>query len=443
MNVSLLSLLVASQLASTPITLEEVKDASRQSLDAVRARLDVQRAVTNTTTSRSVILPQVDLNLGAGIAFIGQTRQFNTVPVLDDNNLPTGDFEQRLTTTRPTEQGRFNFGVSVNQLIYDGGRWWNQLAQSGEQEEAARGQLVEQQLSSEVEAVRRFFELVKAQLTLKVFIETLERSKQQVDRASALYEAGRSSRAAVYDARTNLANDEINVVRQKQRIAQTRLSLLQWIGRSDADVVAVVPEKLDEPAPAFDTVAAVKTAREKRPLFKSLDARIRASELGVAVSRADYFPRLGFSANYSRNSPELSQFVDPTQQNVLSVGANLTWDLFSGFQHVAQEERARIDLSDTEAQRRQAIVDLETEISRANQAYATEVEVLAISARNLGVAQEQTRLEEERFLAGAGSTLEVRNAQIKYTQAQLSVLQGRADVATARAALERAVGGTP
>ena len=91
----------------------------------------------------------------------------------------------------------------------------------------------------------------------------------------------------------------------------------------------------------------------------------------------------------------------------------------------------------------EAIIDLEAEITRANDAYATEVLVLAISEKNLGVAREQQALEEERFSAGAGSSLEVRNAQIKYTQSQLSVLQGRADVATARAALERAVGGTP
>lgn len=291
--------------------------------------------------------------------------------------------------------------------------------------------------------MRRFFELVKAQLALKVFVETLERSKQQLERAGALYEAGRGQRSAVYDARTSLANDEINVVRQKQRIGQARLSLLQWLGRSDADVEAVVPANLDQPAPSFETAKALKVARDSRPLFKSLDANIRAGELGISVSRADYFPRIGVSAQYSRNSPALDLFFDPARQNVLSLGANLTWDLFSGFQHVAQEERARVDLTQAQAQQRQSIIDLEAEITRANDAYATEVEVLAISEKNLAVAREQTTLEDERFAAGAGSSLEVRNAQIKYTQAQLSVLQGRADVATARAALERAVGGTP
>ncbi len=443
MTLSLSSLLLLSQLAATPITLDEVREASRQSLDAIRAQLDVVRAQTATRASRSVIFPQLDFNLGAGVSFIGSQRAFQTVPVVDPASGTISGFEQKPVDTNPVEQGRFTLGLSLNQLLYDGGRWWNQIAQSGAQEEATRGQLVEQQLSSELEATRRFFELVKAQLTLKVFVETVGRSKQQVERATALYEAGRAPRSGVYDARTNLANDEINVVRQRQRISQARLSLLQWLGRSDSAVEAVVPAGLDQPQSTYQTATALKTARDRRPLFKSLEASVRAGELGLAVSRSDYFPRITASANYSRNSPELGRFVDPTRQNVLSLGANLTWDLFSGFQHVAQEERARAELTQAQAQQKQSIIDLEAEITRANDAYATEVEVLAISEKNLGVAQEQTRLEEERFAAGAGSSLEVRNAQIKYTQAQLSVLQGRADVATARAALERAVGGTP
>lgn len=437
----MLSSLLAVALSSTPITLEEVRQASRHSLDAIRATLDVTRAESSTKISRSVIFPQVDLNLGAGVSLIGSQRSFSTVPVFDNGAL--AGFEQRAVNTQPSEQGRFTFGVSVNQLIYDGGRWWTQIAQSGAQEEAARGQLQEQQLASELEATRRFYELVKAQLALKVFVESVTRTRQQLDRATALYEAGRGQRSAVYDARTSLANDEINVVRQRQRIGQARLALLQWIGRPDADVEAVVPAESAQNTAKVATASAVELARKQRPLFKSLDANLRASELGVAVSRADYFLRISASAQYSRQSPELGLFFDPTRQNVLTLGANLSWDLFSGFQHVAQEDRARADLSQAQAVQRQSIVDLEAEIARTNDAWATEVEVLAISEKNLEVAKEQLALEEERFNAGAGSSLEVRNAQIKFTQAQLSVLQGRADVATARAALERAVGGSP
>lgn len=440
---SIVSLILATQLAATPITLEEVRKESRKALDAVRAQLDVTRAESQVKSARSVIFPQVDLTLGAGISFFGPGKNFNTVPELDENREATGRFVQRVVDTPAVDQPRYSIGLSVQQLLYDGGRWWNAISQAGAQEEAARGQLAEQQLASELEATRRFYELVKAQLALKVFNETLARSQQQVERATALYEAGRGQRSAVYDAKTNLANDEINVVRQKQRIAQARLSLLQWLSRPDADVEAVVPEGLDQPSQKADTSKAIELARKNRPLFKSLDANIRASEYAVTVSRADYFPRISVSANYNRNSPDLGVFANPALQNVFGLGANLSWDLFSGFQHVAQEERARADLEQSKAQQKQSIIDLEAEIGRANEAYAAEIEVLAISERNFEVAKEQQALEEQRFSAGAGSSLEVRNAQIKYTQAQLNVLQGRADVATARAALERAIGGSP
>lgn len=435
----MISLVVALAVASTPLTLDEVKKASRDSLDAVRAQLDLARAESSVKTSRSVIFPQVDLNLGAGVSFIGTQRAFSTVPVFDNGQL--SGFEQRVVNTQPVLQARYTLGLTVSQLIYDGGRWWNQIAQSGAQEEAARGQLAEQQLASELEATRRFYELVKAQLALKVFVESVTRSQQQVDRATALFEAGRGQRSAVFDAKTSLANDEINVVRQKQRIGQARLALLQWIGRQDSDVEAVVPEL--SPGAPITTAQAVEQAKKHRPLFQSLDANVRASDLGVAVSKADYLPRLSASAQYQRQSPELGLFFDPTRQNVLSLGANLSWDLFSGFQHDAQVERAVADASQAKAVQRQTMLDLEAELSRTNDALQAEVEVLGLSEKSLGLAKEQVALEEERFAAGAGSTLEVRNAQIKYIQSQLSVLQGRADVATARAALDRAMGGTP
>lgn len=431
------SLLIAVTLHSTPLTLDEVRQASRQQLDAIRAQLDVTRADAALKTSRSAIFPQVDFSLGAGVTLVGSQRAFSTVPVFGEDGSVT--FAQRQVDTQPVTQARYTLGLTVQQLIYDGGRWWNQIAQSGAQQEAAQGQLVEQQLSSELEATRRFFELVKAQLALKVFEESVSRTKQQVDRATALYEAGRGQRSAVYDARTSLANDEINVVRQRQRIGQARLALLQWLGRPDADVVAVVPEA-DVPGQVIETAQAIETARKQRPLFKSLEANVRAGELGVSVSRADYFPRLSAIAQYQRQSPDLGLFFDPTKQHLLTVGANLNWDLFSGFQHDAQVERANADLTQAKAVQRQSIIDLETEIARTNDVWKTEAEVLVISERNLTLASEQVKLEEERFSAGAGSTLEVRNAQIKYTQAQLSVLQGRADVATARAALERSIG---
>lgn len=439
--VSVLGLWAAVQLAGTPITLEQVREESRRSLDAVRAELDVERAGSDRKSARAAILPQVSFGFSVSDFVAGPQRTFSTVPeVQADGSLA---FVQRAVDTPGFSRGNFSLNLSVQQLIYDGGRWWNQLAQAGAQEEAAKGQLEEQRLASELEATRRFFNLLNAQVQLQTLEESVKRSREQVERANGLYEAGRASRSAWLDAQVNLGNDQIAVLRQRQTIVTLRTQLLSWLGRSDGDVEAVLNEgsvDFSSPAPAFEV--ALDGARKQRPLFKALEQTRRARDLAVDVARANYFPRLSASAGYGRNSPTADPFfTDPSRQNSFNVGASLSWDLFNGLGDQANVERARVELTRTEREQEQALIDLEAELKRTLATLSTERDVLTIAEKNLVLAQQQHQLETERFSAGAATSLDVRNAEIKLTQAQLGVVQGRANVAVARAALRRVVGG--
>lgn len=437
---SLTFTVLALGLAATPLTVDEVKAASRQQLDALRAQLDLASAEQGTRVSRSAIFPQVALQFGVSETLAGPRRTFGPAPRIAADGTIT--YVTEAIETPGYNQGSFSLALGVSQLLYDGGRWWNQIAQAGALEDAARGQLAEQQLSSELEAVRRFYELLKAQLTLQVLDVSVVRSREQVARAKALYEAARGQRSGWYDAQTNLAIDEINVVRQRQRIKQARLALLQWLGRPDAEVEAIAPAGLDAPAALVALDDALAQAKASRPLVKALEKRVSAAQLATDVAFAAYLPRVAANASYSRNSPSADPFfTDPSKQNALTLGASLSWDLFNGFGQQAQLEQAKLEVTRATAQQRQSLVDLEAELRRTHDSAAVELEVLALSAGSLGLAEEQLKLEEARFSAGAGSNIEVRNAQIKFTQAQLAVLSGRADVAVARAALARTIGG--
>jgi outer membrane protein TolC len=435
-------LVAAAVVGASPLTLDEVKAAARQNLDAVKAELDVRRAGSNRTVARSSILPQVAVTAGVSDTLIGPQRRISTVPVLDSSGNVT--YAQQVVETPGFNQGSFSLGLSVSQLLYDGGRWWNQIAQAGAQEEAALGQLDEQRLVSELEAVRRFYELVRAQLTLKVLESSVARDRDQLSRAEALFAAGRGQRRDVLDAQVNLGNDAISVLRQKQAIASAQVDLLQWLGRPVDDVEAVVPDVMDAartPVGAPDAAKALEAARAHRPLLKAFTARVRSSELAIDLARADYFPTISLSAQLGRSSPAADPFfTDPTRQNYVSLGANLSWNVFSGFATVGREESARADLTQVQAQQKQTLVELEGEVKRSLVTLATQVEIASLSATNRGLSQTELKGEEERFNAGAGSSIDVRNAQVKLTQAELSQLTGRIDVEIARAGLTRLVG---
>jgi outer membrane protein len=66
---------------------------------------------------------------------------------------------------------------------------------------------------------------------------------------------------------------------------------------------------------------------------------------------------------------------------------------------------------------------------------------VSLSSDVLGTAQQALALATERLEAGLANQLDVRDASLKLTQAELSLLQSRVDHAVAVADLARAVGG--
>ena len=66
---------------------------------------------------------------------------------------------------------------------------------------------------------------------------------------------------------------------------------------------------------------------------------------------------------------------------------------------------------------------------------------MSLNAENLGAAEQGLSLARQRLEAGLASQLEVRDATLKLTQAELSLVQARIDHAVAAADLNRAVGG--
>lgn len=436
----MIALAAAALVAATPIRLDEVRAAARQNLEALQAELEARRAGAQVDVARSFIYPRLSLEANASAFGTGPQRSFQ--PVTDPT---TGSVSLRAVDVPPAYRGNFSLALTVSQLLYDGGRWWTRIAQSGAESEAAAGRSEEQRLASELEAVRRFYELLRSERAQEVLEATVRQSTQHVARAQALFEAGRVDAREVVSAEVNLGNDRIAAVQQRQRIAASQADLALWIARPGAEALtAIAPEALSAPLPApprFEE--AVVQARRQRPLLRALSERVRASELAERVAAAPYLPQISASASYLRQSPTADPFfTDPTRQNGYSAGLNFRWELFSGFQTNAEVEQARLFRRGAELDLEQANRALEGDLRRSLTALEGQVEVARLAEENRERARRGLSLAEERFQAGEGSTLDVRDAQLKLTQADLQVVQSRIDVEIARAALERVIGGS-
>src|SRR5262249_5923218 len=243
------ALVLSLVLTATPITLQQVREESRNNLQALLAELDRVRASELKRQSTGALMPQLQLQAQAGRTIQQEYRDIGTVIAgVDPNNPNNITYRQAVTDFPAYAANRFQLGATLNQVIFDLAKF-QVLAQNGHLEAAARGTAAEQVLASEFEAVRRFYALWTAQKQLLVLQATADRSKEFSDRAGALFEAGRGTKGDALAAQVNLGTDRINVEKQRAVVSQAQIDLASWLGRSEGQELDAVDPALPETPP--------------------------------------------------------------------------------------------------------------------------------------------------------------------------------------------------
>jgi outer membrane protein len=435
------ALVLSAVLAATPITLQEVRQESRNNLQALLSELDRVRASEQKRVATAAVLPQLQLQSSASRLTTSKYSAIATVASSVDSN---GNISYRnaITDLPGYAANNFTLGATLNQLLFDLGKF-KLIAQAGYLEDAARGTVAEQIFTSEFEAIRRFYGLWTAQKQLLVLEATATRSQEFADRAQALFEAGRGTKGDALAAQVNLGTDRINAEKQLAVVSQARIDLASWLGRSEREELdAVDPQFATTPPPAAVTLdQGVDIARQNRPLLVQFLAQVRAAEAFETAQAAGWAPRLSFQVQYLRSGPEAGTvFTDFSKQNQFSGGFFLNWDLFNGFQTDALTKQAKAQVSQARMNLSQNERDVEGQVKVALDSLGVQLSALGEAQRNRDAATQNLDYAQERFKAGASSTLDVRDAQIKLQQAYQTLIQTRADVEVARAALDKAMG---
>ena len=187
----------------------------------------------------------------------------------------------------------------------------------------------------------------------------------------------------------------------------------------------------------------IEQACQERPDLAARTANLRASEAAVSQAKAQFYPEVALSANYGENlwnftfsTPRTVQTGQPQYSALLS----LRWDIFTGFKRLndvrraeADREVARADLESLEigtiAQVWRAYYEFESSLSKYN--YARSL---------LAAASESYDANLETYRQGLSTIVELLTAQRDLAQARYTLIQSKAELLTAYAAVAYAAG---
>ena len=201
-------------------------------------------------------------------------------------------------------------------------------------------------------------------------------------------------------------------------------------------------ERLSDATAAEPSFAVIlDQAKASRPERKALQFRIAAAADRVAAASAGSLPALAAAGGYDFSRPNPRIFPIRREWNPSwDIGVNVRWPLFDGGRTHAETAEAIASRRSIEARLRDfdSAVEVEIRQRRADLASAR----AAVQAAEAGVtaAAEARRVLAERYAAGVATNTDVLTAQVALLQAELDRTRALANVQLASARLERALG---
>ncbi len=271
--------------------------------------------------------------------------------------------------------------------------------------------------------------------------DALARSKKQLEVTSSRYDLGSASLSEKLKAQVTVANDSLQLLQRENSIRAAEFSLNILMKRdvalrldpSDSMRVETISQGLEE---------LLLKSTELNPALKRSQADMEAAHTGVWMSKRSWLPRVSAGINWGWSPAERSDwFSYKTEDRSYSFSIGISYDLFDRFTKKTDYSRAKL----SEMTARESFQnDLNTLNSEVRQAYLDydksrmQLEVAQLGARS---AEEDMKLQQERYRLGASSILELLDAQVSLTQSQSNLVQAYFDLNKAIADMAKATGG--
>jgi outer membrane protein len=410
-----LLLLVAVAPPSRIVSLEDaIRTARANQPQLLQARAGAEAAAARADEALAPLLPQV----GGSLSY---RRGTANSPGLG----PTSWAGKDLWTA----------GATASQLVWDfgqtTGRWDSAKESAGAQRDSERYTALQVVLG-----VRTAFFTARANKDLVgVARETLANQEAHLRQIRGFVEVGTRPEIDLAQARTDRANAQVQLITAENAYETARAQLNQAMGiegPADYDVADDTMPAVEGEDQPLETLLA--EAIRARPDVASLEGQVRAQQAAIGSARGGYFPSLGVAAGISDTGPDPARAVANWNAT-----ATLTWSFFQGGLTAAQVREARASLTGIEAQLAALRQQVRLDVDQAARAVRAAKAAISAAGEALLNARERLRLAEGRYQIGAGSIIELGDAQVALTAAGAQQVQADYILASARAQLLRAL----
>lgn len=422
---------------------EAIRVALKNNIEVLKAREAVSEAKSRRRSALADFFPK--LAVSGSYGWLSETpmvtqRGTPALPVYAPPPAPAGTLIGFVPPVPPTEvpvgkQEPWAVQGTVTQPIFTGGALWNsyQLAKIGEESSRVTLERIKQDISMSV--VQAYFNVLNTMELKRVADQAVKLLESQREVAQEFYQVGMIPKNDLLKTEVQLAErvreqtDAENAI----ELAKSRFNLvLQRPVETPVDLENIL---LYKPVP-FDLKMAMEIAKRKRLELKELKLKIQSAKRQVRIAQSAYFPHFQIQYSYFRTEGraftalEEGWFVEATGQ----------WSLWEWGKRHHEVAAAKSRLRRARYALAQLMDRIALEVKEAYLAMRAAERNIFVAKKAIEQAEENFRMNQERYKEQVGTITDVLDAQTLLTKAQTDYYNSLRNFNVAKAALRRAMG---
>jgi outer membrane protein len=416
-----------SALAQTPRSLslaEAVAMAQKNAVTMVRAEGQTRTAAAGVRSAMGAFLPSLSVSAGASrqLGATGTTRVENG----------------QVITVAP-EPWSSSLGLGANVNLFDGGQRFFELSQARATsksaqvgEESARWQVA-------LSAKQAFFDVLAASEIQTAATAQLQQANQQRVAAIARTRAKTATRSDSLRAENLLRSAQLAVLQANTTRASAEAALARTIGSSEP-VTAAETTPIESASLAASDEALVGLLGNA-PSVRAANTDLIAAQAGKKVSWTGYLPSV--SASWSRAGSGTGATPEWSADALNYAGSlrlALSFPLFDQFGREARTTQSDVAVKNAEAELRDARLAAHQSLTAGLGAFSTAAQQIVSQTASVEAAEEDLRVQRQRYAVGGSTLLDVLTSQTQLDQARRDLIRARYDQRVAKAQLEALVG---
>jgi len=289
----------------------------------------------------------------------------------------------------------------------------------------------------ELSVTKAFFGVLKAKRFLGIVLQSIDLAKEHLRQVMLMEEIGMATETDVLQTKLTLSKLNRDLINVKSSLKLAEDAFNYAIGlpldtpvKIDSNyTIAMTPGSLDQ---------VLADAQENRYDIKAMQKTIKMLEANIHVVGTSQWPSLGINATYDWSNSDNFSYEESDQNWQWTLG--FSWTFFDGLATLGKIKEAESTLEQTESQYSQLIDGILIEVRESWQKIQTAVQTLEITTTELDLAKKNLEANQLKYRYGAGSNLDLLDAQTKILSTRNSMANSEYDYEIAKAELCHAIG---